>query len=28
VDGHWANTVDPRRVGEFMAAARKLRARL
>ena len=25
VDGHWANTVDPRRVGEFMAAVRKLR---
>jgi membrane complex biogenesis BtpA family protein len=28
VDGHWANTVDPRRVGEFMGAVGRLRARL
>ena len=28
VDGHWANTVDPRRVGEFMAAVGKFRESL
>ncbi len=26
VDGHWANTVDPRRVERFMQVARQLRA--